>query len=42
MLARNDIELLFLDLEMPKLKGFSFLKTLQNPPPVIVTTVTGI
>lgn len=30
--------LLFLDLHLPKLKGFDFLKSLKNPPQVIVTT----
>ena len=34
----NDVDLIFLDLNMPKLKGFDFLKTLSNPPKVIVTT----
>lgn len=37
-LRNNKIDLIFLDLNMPKLKGFEFLKTLQNPPKVIVTT----
>ncbi len=37
-LRSNAVDLLFLDLNMPKLKGFEFLKTLQNPPRVIVTT----
>jgi len=32
------VDLIFLDLNMPKLKGFDFLKTLRNPPKVIVTT----
>ncbi|GAA0890674.1 LytTR family DNA-binding domain-containing protein [Fulvivirga kasyanovii] len=31
-------DLMFLDLNMPKLKGFDFLRTLPNPPKVIVTT----
>ncbi|WP_405605937.1 LytR/AlgR family response regulator transcription factor [Polaribacter sp. Asnod1-A03] len=34
----NTVDLIFLDLNMPKLKGFEFLKTLSNPPKVIVTT----
>ena len=34
----NRVDLIFLDLNMPKLKGFEFLKTLNNPPKVIVTT----
>lgn len=37
-LSEHDIDLIFLDLNMPKLKGFEFLKTLSNPPKVIVTT----
>ena len=37
-LNNNDVDLIFLDLNMPKLKGFEFLKTLKNPPKVIVTT----
>jgi len=32
------IDLLFLDIQMPKLSGISFLKTLQHPPKVIFTT----
>lgn len=34
----HEVDLIFLDLNMPKLKGFDFLKTLSNPPKVIVTT----
>ena len=37
-LNNNAIDLIFLDLNMPKLKGFDFLKTLKHPPKVIVTT----
>jgi DNA-binding LytR/AlgR family response regulator len=37
-LRSQKVDLIFLDLNMPKLKGFDFLKTLQNPPNVIVTT----
>ncbi|MEZ4886981.1 MAG: LytTR family DNA-binding domain-containing protein [Chitinophagales bacterium] len=37
-LNENPIDLIFLDLNMPKLKGFDFLKTLNSPPKVIVTT----
>ena len=31
-------EFLFLDIELPELNGIAFLKTIQNPPKVIVTT----
>lgn len=37
-LREHSVDLIFLDLNMPKLKGFDFLKTLSNPPKVIVTT----
>lgn len=37
-LNSNKVDLIFLDLNMPKLKGFDFLKTLSTPPKVIVTT----
>jgi len=37
-LNKNEVDLIFLDLNMPVLKGFEFLKTLKNPPKVIVTT----
>ncbi len=34
----NNVDLMFLDINMPKLSGLSFLKTLKNPPLVIITT----
>lgn len=34
----NNVDLIFLDLNMPKLKGFDFLRTLVTPPRVIVTS----
>jgi DNA-binding LytR/AlgR family response regulator len=34
----NDIDLLFLDVNMPKISGLTFYKSLQNPPDVIFTT----
>ena len=37
-LNTHKVDLIFLDLNMPKLKGFDFLKTLPTPPKVIVTT----
>ena len=37
-LSEHEVDLIFLDLNMPKLKGFDFLKTLSSPPKVIVTT----
>jgi DNA-binding LytR/AlgR family response regulator len=37
-LNENEVNLLFLDINMPKLSGFDFLKTISNPPKIIVTT----
>jgi len=36
--SHNDVQLLFLDIQMPKITGLDFLKTLQHPPLVIITT----
>ena len=38
VLKEGHIHLMFLDLHLPKLKGLDFLKTLQHPPAVIITT----
>src|SRR5215510_1621084 len=37
-LRDNEVDLIFLDIHLPKLKGMAFLKTLNHPPAVIVTT----
>jgi len=37
-LKNNDIDLMFLDIQMPQLTGIDFLKTLNKPPLVIFTT----
>lgn len=37
-LRSNSTDLMFLDIHLPKLKGMAFLKTLSNPPAVIITT----
>jgi len=37
-LRENNVDLIFLDIHLPKLKGMAFLKTLTDPPAVIVTT----
>ncbi len=37
-LRETSVDLIFLDLNMPKLKGFDFLRTLPQVPKVIVTT----
>jgi DNA-binding LytR/AlgR family response regulator len=38
LISRGEVQLLFLDIQMPKLTGLDFLKTLPHPPPVIFTT----
>ena len=37
-LRDNNVDLIFLDIHLPKLKGMAFLKTLIDPPAVIITT----
>ena len=37
-LRDHKIDLMFLDIHLPKLKGMNFLRALKNPPEVIVTT----
>ena len=37
-LQKHATDLIFLDINMPKLSGISFIKTLQQPPKVIFTT----
>lgn len=38
VLKKHDIDLMFLDIQMPQLTGIDFLKTLAHPPLVIFTT----
>ena len=37
-LREHTVDLIFLDIHLPKLKGMAFLKTLIDPPAVIITT----
>ena len=38
VLRENKIDLIFLDIEMPQISGFEFLKTLINTPKIIIVT----
>lgn len=38
LLQNQNIDLIFLDINMPKMTGLDFLRTLKNPPMVIITT----
>jgi DNA-binding LytR/AlgR family response regulator len=37
-LAKNEVDLLFLDINLPDISGLDFVKTIKNPPAVIITT----
>jgi two-component system, LytTR family, response regulator len=38
LLDEQDIDLVFLDIQMPKMNGIEFLKIMQKPPMIIITT----
>ncbi len=38
ILQEEKIDLIFLDIHLPKLKGLDFVSTLKNPPSIIITT----
>src|SRR5688572_29601028 len=38
VLQREKVDLIFLDIHLPKLKGLEFLESLKNPPAVIITS----
>lgn len=38
VMQREQIDLIFLDIHLPGLKGLDFIKTLKNPPAIILTT----
>lgn len=37
-IGKEPIDLMFLDIHLPKISGIDFLKSMQNPPKVILTT----
>src|SRR5678809_954582 len=38
LLSKGNVQLLFLDIQMPKITGLDFFRSLQHAPPVIFTT----
>jgi len=38
LMNRNDIDLIFLDIEMPEMNGFDFINSLDHPPNIILVT----
>ena len=38
VISEKPVDLIFLDIEMPHIDGLSFVKNLENPPKVIITT----
>jgi len=37
-IQKNKVDVIFLDIQMPELTGLDFIKTLKNPPAIILTT----
>lgn len=37
-LRSNSVDIIFLDIHLPRLKGMAFIKTLAHPPTIIITT----
>ncbi len=38
LLQQQKVDLIFLDIHLPKLKGFDFIRTLKQPPHIIITS----
>jgi DNA-binding LytR/AlgR family response regulator len=37
-LANTDVDIVFLDINLPDISGIDFMKTIKNPPAIIITT----
>jgi len=38
LIDKNNVDLVFLDIQMPKMNGIEFLKIMQKPPMIVITT----
>lgn len=38
ILSKQEVDLIFLDIQLPGMTGLNFLRNLQNPPLVVLTT----
>lgn len=38
LMGKGEVQLLFLDIQMPRITGLEFIKSMASPPPVIFTT----
>lgn len=38
LLSKGEVQLIFLDIQMPKITGLEFIKSINNAPPVVFTT----
>lgn len=38
VLSEQEVDLIFLDIQLPGMTGLNFLRTLQNPPLIVITT----
>src|ERR1700755_2389949 len=38
LIDKHPVDLIFLDIQMPKMNGIEFLKIMQKPPMVVITT----
>ena len=38
LLRTKSVDLIFLDIQMPEMDGFQFVRTIKNPPAIILTT----
>lgn len=40
-LSRHSVDVIFLDIQLPKLSGIGFIRALENPPLIVISTAYG-